>query len=388
MAKVLFIIILLAISAFSVADNLNKNASPLKVDLAAQYSDNFNPTLKNKATAAAFILSVEGELVSVYDALWLQAKYSGEYTKANIDKKSLTNTNSFAQSEFSFLGRLHLLKKIYFDASLEYKQEDELFGRGLSKLRLNIVDADKKKQSNALFGITYGGDADNRSITLNYQQLDTQYSDINIYSQLFSLLQKKLSLNIKFKLSSNTRFIALLEQQNDNYDALLRDDSDKQQIMLGMDWRPSGISTLSFLMGKYQRVPNKADKTTGLIWQLLYKYDPRDDLHFIFSSSQSSIVGESAIASDSVQQQWQLFANYLYSSQWRYYAKLALSNTYFQEVTNSHSLKDNYMDVGVNFNIQNYHHIKLSLNYRNVKDSNGTIAYQQNEASIHWLYDF
>ena len=386
MAKYFFLLLIL-FSFFANADKINKNASPMKVGLTTLYTDNFNPTLIDKENTSLIKLFANGELVSINDELWLQAKYSGQYIKTD-NKDSASETNSFTQGDVSLLGRLYLQPNFYINTSLEYKHENELFGSGLSKLRHHVVNADKYNQTNFLIAGTYGAASEDRTISLSYQQSDKKYSAINFYSQLFSLLQKKLSLKTKFKLSANTQFVALIELQKDNYDSLLREDSDKQQIMLGMDWQTSGISTFSFLLGKYQRTPENTDKSTGLVWKLSYQYAPRDDFQVDLLSSQTSIAGQSEVASNSELQAWQARLNYLYSKQWTYYARASFEKTLFQEPLKDHTLKNKFIELGVSYNIHNYHKIQLIVTNRDVTDSNGSIDYRQNEVGVHWLYDF
>jgi hypothetical protein len=386
---VLFLAILLLIKPLNAEDVfIDKNSSPLTVGLVGQNSDNFNPTLSDGKGASSLLFSGAGKLVSINDSLWLQADYSAQYQSVNLDKNDQTQSEQYLTANAELLARLYIQPALYIDGSFEYIQQDEMFGTGISKLRNNILLADEKKQSTAALGFTYGGETASRSISLTYKQADTQYSEINFYSNLFSFLQKTLTLNIKFKLSDNTRFIALLENQQDDYDDQSRDDSSKQRVLLGIDWRPSGSSELSLLFGKYLRKPDLAEKTTGLTWQLLYKYQPRDDFQIRISSAQSSIVGESALSSDSVLQQWQFAASYLYTVQWSYFFNANYDDTSYKEPILDRSLKETLVSVGASFNIRKYHRIKFLLTRRNVKESNGVIDYQQNEVGLHWLYEF
>jgi len=384
---VLFAITLFFLEALHATDTLiDKEASPLKINFLGYTTDNFNPTLDNTYHASLIKLSAHGKLVTINNALSLQANYAANYQGAKLDSNTLTKSNDFYSTEFGLLARLYLQKELFLDALVSYEKTDELPGTGISKLRKNILFSDEKTQVNALLGITYGSDIASRSMSLTYSQIDSEYADINSYSSLFSFTQKTLTSNIKFKLSSATHFILFIEHQQDDYDALSRDDSTMQRIMVGMDWQASGSSTIKALIGKYQRNPNIADKTSGLTWQLSYQYSPRDDFKIQLSSTQSSIAGESELSTNSVQQQWLVQADYLYNSQWHYGLNAVTGQTNYKESQGKRTFDEALIKLFTSYQFRKYSRVEFYLGDRSVKESNNIIDYQQNEVGLSWYY--
>jgi len=385
----LFIITLLFIGASQATDVLiDKKASPLELDVSGYTTDNFNPTLDNGRRASLVGLSAQGKLVNINDVLSLQAKYAANYQEAKLDSTTLTKTKNFLSTELGLLARAYLQKEWYVDAGINYAKKDELLGTGISKLRKNVTSADQQTNTTAFAGITYGSDTANRNISLTYTQSNIEYANINNYSSLFSFTQQTLAANVKFKLSSATHFIFFVEHQQDNYDAISRDDSAMQRIMAGMDWQPSGSSTITALVGKYQRSPDLADKTSGLTWQLSYQYNPRDDFKMQLSSTQSSIAGESESSTNSVKQQWQLQADYFYNSLWNYGVNVLSSQTEYKESLGKRTFDETFVKLFMNYQHRKYSGAQLYIGHRSAKESTNIIDYQQNEVGISWHSKF
>jgi len=386
---VLFAITLLFVKVLHATDVvIDKDASPFESNLTGYTTDNFNPTLDTSHRASLLGLSAQGKLVTIKNALTLQVNYSADYQKAKLDSDSLTNNKSFLSTDLGVLARLYLQKEWYVDTAINYSKKDQLLGTGISKLRKNIISADQQTQTNALVGITYGGETSSRSISLTYSQTDTNYANINNYSSLFSFTQQALIANIKFKLSSATDFILLIEHQQDDYDAITRDDSTMQRIMAGMNWQPSGSSKITALIGKYQRTPDVADKTSGLTWQFSYQYSPRDDFKVQLSSTQSSIAGESEISTDSVKQQWQLQTDYFYNSLWHYGFNGVSSQTDYKEALGKRTFDEKFVKLFTRYQFRKYNNVQFYIGYRSAKESTNIIDYQQNEVGLSWHYKF
>ncbi|MDN4502886.1 hypothetical protein QX776_10760 [Alteromonadaceae bacterium BrNp21-10] len=385
---VTFLVGVLTVTQNLAATTMNKQASPLELSAKALYSDNINPTNDADNGASVLALAANGQFTQHIDGWWWQLDYAAQTEKLQLDSDDVTQTDSYQQGHIGIVSRWYLGKAWYLDAGAKVQQQDERIGSGLSQLRRDIVIADSRRSDEYHAELVYGQDVSSRNLTLSYTHKNLDYADNNSYSNLFDINQQTIAAHFTFAMSSASRFVLFLEHQQDNYDVASRVDSRMQRAMVGMDWQPSGTSSLSILVGQYQRQPQGGDATHGVTWQMSYQYAPRDGLQTTITSSKSSVAGENELASDSLRQQWQINMHYLYSDQWHYGWQGQFSHTDYLEQTASRSITVRNLSLWMKLNLRDYQHVVLDIGHRQSDESTGLFDYQQNEVSISWQYEF
>jgi hypothetical protein len=377
-------------TVFSQVTSIDKNASALVTEVNVISTDNLNPTVSDKSDANGVGLKASGQLVTSGEGNLFMFSYEGKFERYKLsDSPTLLLTDyDFSTYKGALLGRIFISNAWYVDTELVHSKEDEKFGFGLSNLRNNVLLADERTQDQVSLNLLYGNDTSNRSISFKLSSTDIKYADVNAYSTLFNYKQQSFDMNIGFRQSSLTRWLLSFEANDDRYESDLRDDSRLYQLLLGIDWRPSGKSKLQALLGAYQREREDNDTSTGLSWTIDYQYQGRQDVLFTLNSSRTSAVGQSELASDSVNSSLAADLSYFYSEQWQIGANIALNKSEYDDVLVSQVLDEQIARVRLTLFLKQHSKVWLDVTARQVSSSDNSVDYQQNEVKLSWRYAF
>ncbi|MFT6989221.1 MAG: hypothetical protein ACJASL_001189 [Paraglaciecola sp.] len=377
-------------TVFSQVTSIDKNASALVTEVNVISTDNLNPTVSDKSDANGVGLKASGLLVTSGEGNLFMFSYEGKFERYKLsDSPTLLLTDyDFSTYKGALLGRIFISNAWYVDTELVHSKEDEKFGFGLSNLRNNVLLADERTQDQVSLNLLYGNDTSNRSISFKLSSTDIKYADVNAYSTLFNYKQQSFDMNIGFRQSSLTRWLLSFEANDDRYESDLRDDSRLYQLLLGIDWRPSGKSKLQALLGAYQREREDNDTSTGLSWTIDYQYQGRQDVLFTLNSSRTSAVGQSELASDSVNSSLAADLSYFYSEQWQIGANIALNKSEYDDVLVSQVLDEQIARVRLTLFLKQHSKVWLDVTARQVSSSDNSVDYQQNEVKLSWRYAF
>ena len=377
-------------AAIGQVKSINKNASALVTEINVTSTDNLNPTVNENSAANGIGLKASGQLVAAGEGNMLMLSYEGK-----VERYVLSDTPELLATEYDFLsyqasllGRIFINKAWYVDTELVHSKKDEKFGFGLSNLQDNVLLADERTQNTGALNLLYGNDTSNRSISLKLSTSDIKYADINAYSTLFNYKQQSLDMNIAFRQSSLTRWLISFEASDDDYDSELRFDSRLYRILFGIDWRPTGKSKLQALLGAFRRDRADGEASSGLSWAIDYQYQARQDVLFTLSSSRTSTVGQSELASDSVYSSLTADLSYFYSDQWQVGANIAFDKSEYDDLLVTQVLDEQIGRVRLTLSLKQHSKVWFDVIGRQISSSDNSVDYQQNEVNLSWRYTF
>ncbi|GGD54193.1 hypothetical protein [Lacimicrobium alkaliphilum] len=366
----------------------DKNSEKLVMSNALLATDNINPVIDHKTSALGWQLDANGELVNLNRALQLKLDYNARFNQWQQQPDAVLEDSSFLQAGIEGHGRLFLSGNWQLNGSAGYQYNNHMPGSGLSRLRKNIIATDTRHYSHAQLGASYGHEASNRRITLNYHRGSVRYSDDNDYSSEFELDQSTISAEIAFRLSAATNLIFEVEHQQDDYLSVRRSDSDKTRLLAGFEWDYSGLTRIRALAGGYKRTIDQQADNNGSAWQVALHYSPRKDTGIRIESSQDSIAGDSELATDSRMRRMLLELTYQYSELWQWGMLVSAAETRFDEPQSVRYLDEVLARVWVKLALKQHHHFRLSLQHSENELSTGALDFQQAQITASWQYRF
>lgn len=369
---------------------IDKNASGFAITTEAIATDNFNPTVDDETSAFGAMIKPEGELVTTGEGYQLAVDYMGRLEGYQIKQNQLEESEkqNFVSYSAGLRAKFFLSDSWSLGTTLRHAKEQQKYGFGLSKLRRNVLVSDELTQNNAAVSLVYGSDTSNRMIAFEVAGNDVQYADNNDYAGLFSYSQSSLRLNMAFRQSSASRWLARLEVSDDDFDSELRSDSRVYRGLFGLDWKITGKSSFELLLGAYRRDVIDKAANSGASWLLNYEYKPREDFVIHLSSSRQSVVGESELADDSLKSDTKLAVSYAFSQQWQFGLTLAASKTEFEEILDSRELEEQSGALRVGLSLSSHSNIDVILANRALLSSDNAVDYSQNEVRLSWHYEF
>ena len=373
---------------------IETDASPLQVDLAAQYVDNLNPTLNQEMAAYGFVLAPKGRLVTKQQKLWFVLDYQAQLShyqlaeSATASMAGLDNGQNFNSYQGRVLSRLFIADRWYVDAQAQHGQQTQKFGTGISRLKTNVVNADELTRSLAAVTLVYGNDVSQRFMSLKTGVRKDDYRDTNVYAKQFNVEQTFLETQLGYRQSSASQILARVNFKQDDYQAVSRDDSKLLEGLVGFAWQATGKTRLEALVGAYRRTFTGKDASSGLSWSVDYTYSPRDDLAFSLGSSRFSDVSSSEITSDSVTQTLQANLHYRMSDRWRSALVIQSSNTEFTVAETNFSLDERKIEWQLGLRLLEHSELVFNIGHENVSRSDDTLNFNQNEAGLMWRYEF
>jgi hypothetical protein len=382
--------LLICKGAFAQVKVINTNASPLDVGIGLLATDKLNPTLDEESEALGLALNAKGQLNHTGEGHWFSIRYDGSIERFSLSEDSVIQEDEqdFVSYRAAILSRLFFSENWHLDTEVQHERRDQKFGFGLSNLRENVLIADEKTQNSASINLVYGADTSNRFISLKYSNTDVSYADNNDYSLLFDYKQQALELNVSFRQSSLTRWLVRIEASEDDFSSQERVDSRLYRALFGINWQPTGKSTLEALIGLYQRDFDDNETDSGLSWSLDYRYRPREDILFKLGSSRSSVVGDNELALSTVFSGIDSELTYFFSEQWNVAAVIEFASTEYEETISSTELNEVAAGVKLTLALKSYNKLNLLLGTRDVNASDDSVDYEQKEIELNWRYQF
>jgi hypothetical protein len=368
---------------------INKDASALDVSISTVYADNLNPTLVKDQNAIGVIFAPKGQLVAEGHASQFLVDYSASFERYKLRKDDvmLKSNEDFNDYRVKLLGRVFLAKAWHLDTHVQYLNQQQKFGTGISKLRTNVLQGDQLKQLSGAASLVYGNDTSSRFISLKIHGNEDSYQANNDYSDLFNTSNRGAELNVVFRQSAATSFLLRMSGQHEDYESALREDSDVYRAMLGVGWRPSGKSILEVLVGRFWR-ESDSRSNDGLSWSINYTLKPTENWKVTLNSARYSDISQSEFTTDSVIQDVHFNAQYNYSVQWRFGLAMHFENTEFNFVSNTTELDEKATSAYVSLILKDNNQIKLSAGKVDTFSSDNLIDYSQLEARLTWQLEF
>jgi len=377
-------------TAFSAVQNINKDASPLELSISAALIDDINPTLEQDLGAWGAVIAPKGQLVATYEGAQFLLDYSAnlERYKSTEDTLLIDDTQQFDTFNIKLFSRFFISQAWHVDAQIQHLNQTQRFGEGISQLRTNVLLADQLKLNRGAASLVYGNDTTSRYISITASSSKTSYEPNNDYSSSFDIAEQGLEFDVAFKQSNASSLLFRLAVKDEDFVSDIRQDSQVYQALLGMNWRPSGKTTLEALIGMYSREFDIQDSSSGLSWMLDFSTEPTDHWLVEVQSARFSGVSKSELTSTSVEQNATLAITYKATEQWHFGVNVSAGNTEFEDVDGVSELDE--VRAGVNISLILKEHSKVlfkwSINDQSFADP--SIDYQQSEARLTWQVNF
>ena len=374
---------------FSQVETIDKDSSVLEITSSALYTDNINPTLNEESTAFGLSIIPQGKLIATPEYVWFVLDYRAEIQQYRLNDDSLLSQNQhFNSYQGSLLTRVFLADAWHFDAKVQHSNQTQQYGSGISRLKTNVVEADQLKTNTASASLVYGSDTSTRFVSLTAGIKQDEYQENNSYSALFNAKQQFVQADLSYRYSSATKIVMQISAKNDDYQAISRIDSELLEGLIGFEWEPSGKSRLQLLVGKYQRSFTTGKSTTGMSWNGIFDYQPREDLHISLASSRSAGSSISETTTDTVTQMLQGRMTYFYSNQWQFGLSASSANTEFNQNSGLFELDEQQGQADLTLQINDHSGLKLSLTMQDVVTSNKVFDFSQGKVGMAWHYSF
>lgn len=379
---------LLSGNSFAQVVNIDPDAVPFSMSIGAQVTDNFNPTTVLESEANGYTVSIGGQLVNQSEGFEILLGYDAKNEGFSVDEQPQNEDDSFHSYSVMALSRLHFSKSWHIDAQIDYKNEKQQFGQGVSRLRNDVIRADEVSETQGTLALVYGNDVSSRYFAISASIEEEDFDDNNAYSSLFDITKTSLSFDSAFKRSSATRYLFRLKATDEDYDSELRDDGMVYTALVGMEWQPTGNTSLEALVGAFSQDRDGMSSNSGISWVFKYTGTPRDDFKFAIESARSAKTSELETTGNSVEQNLSVDLTYMFSDRWEFSGGVAFSETEFEELPSSRELDEFKAQLGITLAFTDYNSFTLLLEALDVSSSDDLIDYQQNTASLMWRYEF
>ena len=376
--------------ATSQVKEIDKSLTPLSMSAEAVRNDNFNPTSSEEISANGVVLKGEGHLVTMAEGHAFVIDYQASYQAMKVADNELNfDTNQkFFNFGAGFFSRFYLSDAWQLDTDLRQTNQEQKYGEGISRFKQDVLFNDKVKRSDGSVTLIYGRDTDTRFISFNLGLHTDRFTDANEYARLFDLNQIKSEFNFAYRRNTNTSFLLRINASDDDYEDEQRLDSRGVRALLGMDWKPSGKSSLELFLGMYWRNVQGGSKTNGLAWVFDYTGTPRQDWLVKLNSARYSDVSDNENSADSLKQNFDLELYYFYSQQWRLGFKLATSNVEFDKIEGPQDIDDTSGTLTISLMPNEHSSINIEWAFVDVSSSDDSVDYTQNEVRLRWQYAF
>ena len=368
-----------------------RSPSPFELNLAGLWGDNLNPTLSDNTELDGYGARIlpKAQFAIPGEGWGFFVKYNGQYDRYFFSDEHPIAGDSldYDFTRVKVQTDLYLSDKWLVELYGLYRSEDERLGTGVSKLREDVPNPDNWLKTEYAAKVIYGDENAGRYVAFFGSFIENDYSN-NDYSDLFDLDRITLSVDFGFKLSDQWRFVALVEGQDDDSVDPTRADSKVITGLVGLDWKASGRSQFSGMVGGYRRKYADGSANSGLSWQVRYIYDVDDSWQINLFSFQYSTTGEDEFALDVRRRGLDGRVSYDMSDYWQFGVDLASLNTkYFQEVS---TREVDELDLGffALLSFKDYHDLELSVSRRHLDAEEDEIEYWQNEVTLNWRYMF
>ncbi|GAC15797.1 hypothetical protein GLIP_3180 [Aliiglaciecola lipolytica E3] len=367
----------------------DKSVSPLQINLAAGYSDNYNALLESDIQASSIVAAVNGSIVSKQQNYWFEANYLAATNMFQLSDTEIPQDDQYNAFDLNVNNRFFLSSHWSIDLNARVKQADERIGTGISKFRANIAQKDSVNITQGAMKLTFGAEPRYRSIQLNLVKSKRNYDDVHSYSNLFDQNTDLASLYSNFTISDQTQLIGLLEYRKTDNPQLPSADSTNYRALAGAAWKFSGKTKVMALVGAYQRKGKSNADTSGLNWELKAEFYPRQDVLFNLSSQRNATVADNNEQSiDTLVSQHELELLYFYSEQWRFGAKSQLRTLDYEQETLSSGSDELNTQLLCQLILSEQNQIHFTIGFQSLEDQSRNVDYTQNTVKVAWQYEY
>ncbi|MFQ3191414.1 MAG: hypothetical protein ACI936_002554 [Paraglaciecola sp.] len=376
-------------------NNISPDAEKLVVNTSVQYVDNYHPRQSDGISATALSTRIDGNLVSMFERVWLQAAYSGNYTQFKLDETELALDDKFGQYNISLLGRFYMGNKWYVDLQGTHRDVDYLLGTGISKLRPATLIADSESTNKVEVALAYGNGIDSsdsgasrKFLRLGFSHLNQDYADKNVYSNLFDLTRDKAELGLSLKLSDITQFETSFEFESVDFVDDSQFDNDVYRLLLGFEWQGTGQTRLKFLVGAYKRISQSTSNNQGFLAELDAVYTPLSNLSITLKGSQTTTTGIVENALDTIIKSARLAINYGYKEHIAFIATAKFSNTQYEQIGENQTNDESTISIVSEVSVYDYSTVSLVLQRESLENDFQSLDYVQNKVELNCRYAF
>lgn len=375
--------------AFSQVESINKDASILEISSSALYTDNINPTVNGQSAATGVSITPHGQLIATPTYVWFVLDYRAELQQYRLNDNYLLSKNQrFNGYQGSLLARVFLADAWHVDAKFEHNNQTQQYGSGISRLKSNVLEADQLQTNTASARLVYGSDTSTRFVSVNAGIKQDTYQENNSYSALFNAKQQFVEANLSYRYSEASKIAMQVTSKKDDYEAVSRDDSELIEALIGVEWSPSGKSRLQLMIGKYQRTFDTAKNSSGVAWNGVFDYAPREDLLISLGTSRTSGSSISETTTDSVTQTVRAKVAYMYSNQWQFTLGASSANTQFKNNEGVFELDEQQGQAELILEMNDHSKATLAFALQDVATNDPAFSFRQNKVGMTWHYSF
>lgn len=362
--------------------------SPLELNLAPVWIDNFNPTLTEEVDAWGVRFRPNAQFATLNEGYALQVKFNGglEHYQVSGDNPLTEDSYNFASYRVKALSKFFVADAWEWDLFYVREEEEQRMGSGVSGLKDNVLIADDMTSDEFATEVIYGNENTRRFMSLRANYTENRYEN-NSYSSLFDIDQTAVRFEVGFRNSDKSNLSILLEYNDDDLLSPLRRDSQLYAALVGGEWDFSGKSTLKAYVGGYRRTFT-GDATTGAAWRIQYRYQPVDYFSVEIGSSRASEVGDLEDASSSERDTHTFSLNYDLNGRWEVGGSYGFTSTDYDTAFGNINIEQVRSSAWLTLNIQDFHELRLSLSDRQLEEDTGALDYQQTEVELNWRYAF
>lgn len=382
--------LIVAIPVFAQTENIDKEVSPLEVSVGVVSSDSLNPLISESTDAYGYVVDAKGKLVVVNESTWWQVDYQGTYEDYKLEDEALAfdESQDFYAYNVRILARNYVSESLTVDVQGGHEQKQQKYGEGITRFRDDVLSVDTLTRNFIESTLVYGRDPKSTAISATFRWQDDQYDDANEYARLFEFSQMGVQFEGRYALSGATRFLARLSARQDDYVDPERVDNDVYRALVGIDWTISGKSSMSFLVGGFQRESADENNRSGFSWDARYQYTPTERSVLTLSSKRISAVSEVEFSSDSVDVIHAMDWQYIVNDIWDFGLRLNWLDKDLENQDTTRTIEQFDLEFDVGFSLSAFQKIVVGVLRKDVSSSDNTIDYTQNEVNIRWSYVF
>lgn len=386
----LFLSLLIALPVFGQTENIDKDVSPLEISIGAVSSDSLNPLISESTDALGYVADAKGKIVAVNESTWWQVDYQATYEDYRLEDDVLAfdDSQDFYAYNVRILSRTYISDSLTADVQGGHEQKQQKYGEGITRFRDDVLSVDTLTRNFVESTLVYGRDPKSTALSVTLRWQDDSYDDENDYARLFEFSQLGIQVEGRYALSGATRFLARFSARQDDYVDIERVDNDVYRALVGVDWAISGKSSISFLVGGFQRESADENDRSGFSWDARYQYTPTEMSVFTLSSKRISAVSEVEFSSDSIDVIHALDWQYVVNDIWDFGLRLNVLDKELESLGVTRTIEQFDFEFDVGFRLSSFQKLVAGVLRRDVSSSDNTIDYTQNEVNIRWSYVF
>lgn len=351
-----------------------------EVSISPVFNSNVNPTTSENYHGLGLYLQGKVDHITVSGSHAWQFKYLGEANKLEGDETVTTAGHSATLGSAMFLNDKNTVM-----LSVTGKQEEQAFGTGLSRLRKGLTEQDALDELSTSVSWLYGAETDQRYALISAESRIRRYKDRNNYAQAFDSNWSQMSAEMGFKVSSATHVLTQITYSQDNFVSPFKADSDLSNVLIGVNWLPTGKLAVRALAGKYTRETENQAKSKGTSWLASVDWEPVDYFSVRLHSEKTSTISELDQVTESELTRYRLTSQYKMTEDWL----LGLHVEHKKEDLGTvNSIEQQIKSFDLSRSIHKKSNVSINFADINNQDRLGVFNYSQNKVKLAYNLSF